>query len=80
MKNKLKQTMTALCAALILIDTVDFVVCHKKILLSFRGCLPVHQPIAFDTLIVEVIAFNLAGVAGIALNYQCIKGYGMMNW
>ncbi|CCL09946.1 exported hypothetical protein [Clostridioides difficile T61] len=34
----------------------------------FGAALPVHQPVAFDTLIVKVIAFYLAGVAGIALN------------
>ena len=34
----------------------------------FGAALPVHQPVAFDTLIVKVIALYLAGVAGIALN------------
>ena len=32
------------------------------------AALPVHQPVAFDTLIVKVVALYLAGVAGISLN------------
>ena len=34
----------------------------------FGVALPVHQPVAFDTLIVKVIALYLASVAGITLN------------